>query len=433
LAAQEPAASSAQLHIRASSISFLAIPSNGTFGGTVVCSWALTAPVAENVTETSIRFGSVSVPNGPNLTTSAYPFALRPLGSVLAPGRFEAIVPLNFSRIFLRAHAVMGGREWWSPEHAINVLGAGAGPPFVDLTIPRGAEVGDGALVNWSVGAPLGGVLDFRISPTVGGERRDVGEEQVSLGSSRATGQVPLEIPYAGNWTVNATLVTGDAAAAWNETTFVVANPVHPAVALFPLPRFVAPNERVAFAWHVVANGPVEESTARIGASGLTIDGSNDGSGNYSVVLNAPTAGNLSLQAFATIEGTEYDSNLSTITIASGASGTYNVTLLFYPSEATRGSKIPVAFRVQGPDGEAGPVVVHEGNASVPGPAASVAPADYNGPVVPADLPPGGFVLPGTFRANLTAPAAAGYLYFRARVVVNGLPYWSDEGAIRIL
>ncbi len=41
--------------------------------------------------------------------------------------------------------------------------------------------------------------------------------------------------------------------------------------------------------------------------------------------------------------------------------------------------------------------------------------------------------IPATFRANLTAPAAGGNLYFRAHAIIGGSNYWTEEQIVQVL
>ncbi|MHB8584221.1 MAG: hypothetical protein ACYDDF_00075 [Thermoplasmatota archaeon] len=430
-----PVSPGAALHLNETSVALVDPPVSGAYGGTILVTWHIDSPLRRAVNATSIVYGPQSISDA-NVSRVGYPSVALAIGTLQSPGTFQVLIPLNFSTVFLRAFAVIDGRRWWSEEHPILVEGAYVGVPQLELHAPKTVPAATAAPVSWSANAPSGGVVTVSWRPVVNATARDFFAQTIPLNASRVEGQPAVVFPFPGVWRVNATLSVGSAIATWNATLVVVTEPAHSAVALLAFPPIVAPGERVTIAWHVMAASAPDSTYADIvfSADGSRFDpfGTPLAAANDSVAFSAPPTGTVTVVAHAVIAGIDVSSLPTRFSVIPGGRGTYNVTVVAYPANATAGSRIPVVFRADGPQGAAEIAAVHQGNESVPGPPGGVEPANYTGPVTPADSG-AGYRLPGTFYANLTAPTAAGILYFRARIVVNGLNYWSDEESLRVL
>ncbi|MDO8463460.1 MAG: hypothetical protein Q7S96_04300 [bacterium] len=103
-------------------------PESAAVGEAVVLRWEVRAPVGASTTHTAIHWGTVSVPGILGQDVASAQTAYPELISDYASGTFS--LPREFSggivfpqpgTYYLRAHAVIDGQHYWSPEHTVEV------------------------------------------------------------------------------------------------------------------------------------------------------------------------------------------------------------------------------------------------------------------------------------------------------------------------
>lgn len=427
----EPASPDSGLRLSATGIELLPVPDTAAFAGTVAVSWRVHNPLGAPVAATELRFGPGSSGDARNLSEASYPFSLDP-GNPAADGTYSAILRTNTSSVFLRAWVRLGGEEWWSREARILVAGAPFGDPEVRLSAPRNASAGEPVAVTWSVANATGGVAELNALPgAAAAKTRPAGAVRLSipLNRSAATFHANVTIPYPGAWTLVASLNLSGSVVAANATSLRVREPATPNIAFVAPPADAAPGERVALRFRV--NGPGTLGFARLVANGEDRDATYAGARNFTATAFAPPSGSLTVRARVLVDDVPLESAPLSLRVVSREP--WSVTLVNYANSTLPAGVVPIRFRVSGPASEAGFAGIHSGNRSVLRPSDQLSPGNYTGATVVADGGDAGlWQVPGLFYANLSAPAQPGVTYFRARVSIGGVSYWSQEGSVLV-
>lgn len=427
-----PANPDPSLRLAPTGVELLPVPTTAAFAGTVAVSWRIHNPLGDPVPATELRFGPAAVADARNLSEASYPFRVAPEGRTEDAVR-TVIVQTNLSSVHLRAWARIGGQEWWTREAVISVAGAPFGDPAVNLTTPATAEAGVPFAATWTVANSTGGVTELTALPGRFDETpRPVGAFRLATPMNRSSAAFArnLTLPFPGTWTLVASLNLSGSLVAAHATTVRVREPAQPNVAFIAPVLDAAPGERIQLRFR--ANGPGGLGAARVLVGAEERAAQFSGARNFTATLFAPNAGPLHVQARVLVDDAPVDSaNLSIHVVPREA---WSVSLVNYPAEAAPGAQVAVRFRVSGPAADASFAGVHGANRSVLGAGNQLSPANYTGATALADgaSPEGAYAVPGMLHVNLTAPAQPGVLYFRARVAIGGISYWSEEGSVRV-
>lgn len=401
----------------------------GAFGGTLEVAWKVHDPVGAKVQETWIGFGPVARPDAGNLSAASYPF--RATAPEAGPdGTRAALVTLNLSIVHIRAYARIGGEDWWSKEARVVVQGAPFGDPEARLAIPRAVEAGLAVPAEWGIRNATGGIAELTVTPgRPGGSSPLQGAFRIepSLNGSSGVYVRNVTFPFPGTWTVVAALNLSGSILATNSTEVRVREPASPNVAFIAPLREAAPGERIAVRFRANGNGALGGADVVAGSEAVAAQAV--GGRNFTASVFAPARGPLVLRARVVVGGVAIESD--PLVVAVRAQGPWAVTLLSYPTEAAPTTPIVVAFRVAGPATSASFVGVHSGNQSADAPPNALSPSNYTSTsVADGQTGDGSWGLPADFHANFTAPPQPGVVWLRARVVVAGVAYWSQEGSV---
>ncbi len=101
------------------SVEVLNAPATAVAGQGFVVSWRVNSPTQVNIQHTAIHYGPVSK-SGP-LTLASYPSLTTPISGMI-PAEFNTTIVINKAGgIYFRAHAIIGGANYWSDERMITI------------------------------------------------------------------------------------------------------------------------------------------------------------------------------------------------------------------------------------------------------------------------------------------------------------------------
>ena len=126
------------------SVEVLNAPATAVAGRSFVISWRVNSPTEVNITHTAVHYGPQSE-SGP-LTLQSYPSLTTPQGGII-PADFSANLTINTTgTTYFRAHAIINGTFYWSPEMTIVVNASSASAtPTIRITPTPTISVGGGS------------------------------------------------------------------------------------------------------------------------------------------------------------------------------------------------------------------------------------------------------------------------------------------------
>ncbi|MFZ3059521.1 MAG: hypothetical protein WA102_07235 [Candidatus Methanoperedens sp.] len=101
------------------SVVVLTAPATAVAGQGFVVSWRVNNPAQVNIQHTAIHYGPVS--KSEPLTLASYPSLTTPIAGMI-PAEFNTTIVINKAGVvYFRAHAIIGGANYWSGERMINI------------------------------------------------------------------------------------------------------------------------------------------------------------------------------------------------------------------------------------------------------------------------------------------------------------------------
>jgi hypothetical protein len=101
------------------SVEVLNAPATAVAGQGFVVSWRVNNPIQVNIQHTAIHYGPVS--KSEPLTLASYPSLTTPISGMI-PAEFNATIVINKAGVvYYRAHAIIGGANYWSDERMITI------------------------------------------------------------------------------------------------------------------------------------------------------------------------------------------------------------------------------------------------------------------------------------------------------------------------
>ncbi len=101
------------------SVEILTAPDTAVAGKSFVVTWSVNSQVQKNIAHTAVHYGSE--PKAEPLTLASYPSLTTPLGGTI-PANFNTSLVINTTGVtYFRAHAIVDGSHYWSPEKMITI------------------------------------------------------------------------------------------------------------------------------------------------------------------------------------------------------------------------------------------------------------------------------------------------------------------------
>lgn len=169
------------------SVEVLSAPETAVLGKSFDVAWRVNSLQVKTIPHTAVHYGPKSQ-NEP-LTLTSYP-NLTPIQNGTIPANFSAKITLNLTGItYFRAHAIIDGVSYWSPEQIITVS---ALPPTITVTsIPGRAVENTNFTIKWSVSGGIGDISKTEIIWDY--KKGNATINDYSHYTSSLTGKSPLE------------------------------------------------------------------------------------------------------------------------------------------------------------------------------------------------------------------------------------------------